>query len=209
MTQKSGHSQNTNKTKMQKKTDNLFQLAQLCSQIVFLILEWAKKATSCWKHYKNGCFSIVWKRKMAKKWQQGWVKHLSKVESNICPSMLRNRIWQIVDSKNGNFCHLSPFFWNISFSLQKEEYFWKTKRKKEKKKAKFWTDFWLYSIAHCSETFSAMPPCFVIWGFKLLGVSMQKIRCDNPPSVRAWGALQPPPRARVVSRQFLRDCTRK
>ena len=46
------------------------------------------------------------------------------------------------------------FFFKISFSLQKEEDFWKQKKKKKRKigpsfdskKGYFWTKFWLYSI---------------------------------------------------------------
>ena len=84
---------------------------------------------------------------------KGWVTNLSKVESKLCPSMLCNTFGQILDSKNGN-C-LSSFFllWQISFSLQKDEFFRKKKKKRGNKKtnwtdvyskkAKSWTDVWL------------------------------------------------------------------
>ena len=68
--------------------------------------------------------------------------------------MLRNIIGRIFNAKNVFFSFFFfYFFWKISFSLQKEEYFWKTKTEKNKKngrifnskKGNFWTDFQLYS----------------------------------------------------------------
>ena len=70
--------------------------------------------------------------------------------------MLRNIIGPNLDSKKCVLLDLlfCSFFFKISFSLQKEEYFWKTKKEKQRKigpsfdskKGYFWTKFWLYSI---------------------------------------------------------------
>ena len=83
-------------------------------------------------------------------------KNVTKVESKICPSTLRNIIGQIFNSNKWYFCLR---FLKIWFSLQKEEEFWKTaKEKLEKldrfltpKKGKCWTDFWLYHIYLCQR----------------------------------------------------------
>ena len=68
--------------------------------------------------------------------------------------MLRNIIGPSFDSKKCVFLSFfRSFFFKISFSLQEEEDFWKTKKKKQgkigpsfdSKKGYFWTKFWLYS----------------------------------------------------------------
>ena len=63
------------------------------------------------------------KQKMGKMWKR--------VESNVCPSMLRNIIGQIFDSK-------PCFFENLPASDRRS--FWKTTKEK---KRKIWTIFWL------------------------------------------------------------------
>ena len=56
---KTGHSRNPKKQKCRKNGQLKNLLAQLCSQIVFLILGGGlKNADVCWKHYKNSGFSI-------------------------------------------------------------------------------------------------------------------------------------------------------
>ena len=86
--------------KMQKQTD-IFQLARLCSRIVFLFVgSGLKNVVWCWKRYRNSGFGIVWEReRMAQKCQKGRVKAWSKVESKLGPSMLRNIIGPRFDSK--------------------------------------------------------------------------------------------------------------
>ena len=140
--------QKPKKTKMQKKKDpQKIQLAQLCSQIVFLIFGgWATKMLFLLKPNNNRGFSIFWEGKRA--------QNVKTIESNICPSMLRNIIGQIFDSKDGNVLFFFGFVFWISFSLQKEIFLKKTNEENKRKictdvglkKGNFWTDFWLYSI---------------------------------------------------------------
>ena len=147
--QKTGHSKNPKKAKC-RKTDKKNQLAQLCSQIVFLnFLGWHNFSFFGWKHYKNSGFSIFSNRSK-------YPKISRNVESKLGPSMLRNKIGPSFDSKNGVFWafFFGSFFFKSSFSLQKEEDFEKQKKKKNRKigpsfdskKGYFWIKFWLYSI---------------------------------------------------------------
>ena len=111
--------------KCRKKRTICFQLAQLCSEMVFLIfwcgLKNADFAENTIQIVVSACFE---KKEKCQKRQKGWVKTWSKVESKLGPSMLRNIIGPSFDSKNGNVVLLF-FFWRISFSLQKEEELWK------------------------------------------------------------------------------------
>ena len=79
---------------------------------------------------------------------QGWVKTWSKYVAQQNWTKFWLKKWCF-------FCLFCSFFLKISFSLQKEEYFLKNKKKKKKenleqaltqKKGYFWTKFWLYSI---------------------------------------------------------------
>ena len=122
---KTGHGKKRTYSKnAEKRTKN--QLAQLCSQIVFLLLGDELKKSCLMKTYTKSGFSIL--NTILKKWKkcqkcENWVKNLSKVESKICPSMLRNIVGQIFASKTWYFLS-SSFLKRISYSLQKEEYFW-------------------------------------------------------------------------------------
>ena len=101
--QKTGHCKQKNKNA--GKEDKIkIQLAQLSSQIVFLIfgggLEHAQKiyfAKSPMKIVVSAYFEKK-KEKRAKNVTKV-VKNLTKVESKICPSMLRNISGQIFDTK--------------------------------------------------------------------------------------------------------------
>ena len=98
--------------------------------------------------------------------------------------MLRNIIGPGFDSRNGVFFCLffCSFFFKISFSLQKEEDFWKTKKEKKKKlgpgfdskKGKSWTRFWLYSISEVgvsedrgAKRCQAKMPKILFWAFPI------------------------------------------
>ena len=103
----------------EKKKHNLFQLAQLCSQIVFLFSGVGLK--NCWKQNKimvSTCFGRWPKNQIsgAKAW--------SKVESKIVPSMLHNILGPIFESRKWSFL---MFCWALVFekmelALLKEEY---------------------------------------------------------------------------------------
>ena len=145
--QKKTQKPDTAKTKKQKcrKKDKKIQLAQLCSQIVFLIFwGWATKCYFCWKPYKIGVSAYFEKGKKGQKCEKGWVKNLSKVESKICPSMLRNIIGQMFDSKNGSFCLIFLFLLLLkNLILPAERRRCLKKKQIRKTKRKHWTDFWL------------------------------------------------------------------
>ena len=135
---KNGHSRNPTKTNMQKRHKK--QLAQLCSQIVFLII-WGGLS---WKQYKIVVSTYFDKGKNGQSFSKCWVKTWFKVESKLGPRMLRNIIGPSFDSNNG----IISFFlggggisWKqVSFSLQKEEDLWKTKQEKMRKVG---PSFWL------------------------------------------------------------------
>ena len=107
-----------------------------------------------WKHYKNSGFGTFSKRKKGPKltkllsWKsvQGCVENPSKY--------VAQHNWTDFQRKKLLFCSFFIFCWKISFSLQKEEDFWKTKTERKEifgrifnsKKGNFWTDFQLYSI---------------------------------------------------------------
>ena len=60
-----------------------------------------------------------------------WFQNAKKVESKLGPSMLRNKIGLSFDPpKRVMFVFFCSLFLKISSSLQKEEYFWKTKAQK-------------------------------------------------------------------------------
>ena len=75
---------------MQTNTPTMFfQVAQLCSQIVFLILRVGfKHANLFWKHYKNSGFSKIRNnqndRKLSKTKVNDWFKHKSKIGPQAC-----------------------------------------------------------------------------------------------------------------------------
>ena len=93
----------TDRAKTQKKSWNKgtsFQLAQLCSQIVFLIFwGWALKMHVCWKHYRNSGLSIFDKRK-SKKWPQN-VNFLS---NKLAPAWVKNWPLYVAQHKWASFC---------------------------------------------------------------------------------------------------------
>ena len=79
--------------------------------------------------------------------------------------MLRNKIGPSFDAKNVFFFLFGSLFLKISFSLQKKEDFWKTKKEKQRKlgpsfdsKRLFWTKFWLYSIYVYAGELLVCPP---------------------------------------------------
>ena len=130
--------QETQKPNMQKKGQN--QLAQLCSQIVFLIFGgWATKMCFCWKHYKNRGLNIFWERKKGKpltellSWKavQGWAENLS--------NYVAQHNW--TDFQLNKMCFFSSFSF---FSYQ--NHFLPAERRRFvniKRKRKIWTDFQL------------------------------------------------------------------
>ena len=132
---KNGHSKNPQKKYAEKKTNNKNQLAQLCSQIVFLIFGgWATKCCFCWKPYKNMGFR--WRKEKR-------ANNVRKVEMEICPrlswkAMLRNIIGQIFNSTKCVFVFRLLLI-KIAFSVQKEEGFWKLKREEEEHLDRFST----------------------------------------------------------------------
>ena len=123
----------TPKTKMQKKDKQKNQLAQLCSQIVFLIYGCGlQKCYYLLKTYSSRGLSIFWEsQKGPKMWKrlswksvQGWVENLSNyvAQHNWTDFQLNKKCFSLFLSFN---------FYKIAFSLQKEDYFWKIKKNKE------------------------------------------------------------------------------
>ena len=122
---------------------------------MFLIFWGLKNAEFCWKRYKNSGVSIFWKMKkgqqMSKRLSQNLVQGCVKTWSKYVAQHNWTKFWL----KKSNVClFFLQIFWRISFSLQKEEYFWKkTKEGKTEenldqvwlKNGYFWTKFWLYS----------------------------------------------------------------
>ena len=96
----------------QKKSEKENQLAQLCSQIVFLFLGWATTLHFCWNPTKIVVSTAFEKENCAKKREKGWVKHVAQHN------------WTDFWLKKGYVLSSFSFFMNISFSLQKEEDFW-------------------------------------------------------------------------------------
>ena len=123
---KNGHSKypKNQNAKREKKDQKKVQLAQLCSQMVFLFFGGGQTNIFAENPIKIVVSTNLRKGKKGQTCEKGWVKFLAKVESKICPSMLRNIIGQMFDSKNGKCLSSFSFvFWKIAFSLEKEEYF--------------------------------------------------------------------------------------
>ena len=100
----------------EKKDKEKNQLAQLCSQIVFVMfLGGLQECYLCWNPYKIGVSAYFEKEKKGPKCEKGWVKNLSKhvAQHNWTDFWLKK--WYFLSS-------FSFVFWKISFSLQKEEY---------------------------------------------------------------------------------------
>ena len=75
-----------------RKKAHFFQFAQLCSRIMFLIFWCGLKMRNFAENTIKSGFSIFRKG-------QKWPKNVKKVESTIGPSMLRNILGPIFDSK--------------------------------------------------------------------------------------------------------------
>ena len=133
--QKTGHGKNPKNQKCRKKDRTKNQLAQLCSQIVFLIFGGGLQKCDFLLNppptIKIGVWAYFWERKK----RPNNVNKL--VELNICPRLswknLSNYVVQHnwTDFQLNKMCvcvFLSFFYIKIAFYLQKEEYFWKIKK---------------------------------------------------------------------------------
>ena len=141
--QKTGHSKNPRTTQIAEKKDKQKnQLAQLCSQIVFLLFGGGlqKCYSLCWKPYKNRGLSIFWESKKEKgpkicprlSWTsvQGWVENLS--------NYVAQQNWTDVQLNKCVF--LSFIFIKNRLLPAERRIFLKNRRTK---KRKYWTGFQL------------------------------------------------------------------
>ena len=124
-----GPKTDTTKKKTEKGTI-VFQLAQVCSQIVFQFWGAGQTMHVCWKHNKQW-FRHIWKK-------ENWTKIVKKVESKLGPRLSQNCFftkhvaqhnWTMFWLKKWNCLFIC--FWLIL--LQKEEHFWKKQERKTEK----------------------------------------------------------------------------
>ena len=148
---KNGHSKNTNKQKRGKKEKTSFkeiQLAQLCSQMVFLILGvGCKIAVFAENPIKTVVSAYFEKGKRCRTCEKGWIKNLSEYAAQHTWTDIWLKKW---------YCLLS-FFWfeKSRCPCRNKNIFENTKWKQRRnwtdfllKKGKSWTDFWHYSIQY-------------------------------------------------------------
>ena len=139
ISQKIGIAKNPKMKNAEKRTLGQEQLAQVCSHIVsfFLFLCFFKFCIFCWKHYKNRGFRPPPppKRKNTKKNKNPSVKNWSKLALKTGPSMLRNKLGPVFNTRIGYcFCF---FFFSLTIPLLsagRTRFSKKNKKKKQKTK---------------------------------------------------------------------------